>query len=182
MSALVATLARLARANQPPCYGARPSGACSSSMPGCAERGNHAPDRPAAGRLEHASGARPRRRPAAEGLALACMDIFAGCGGLSEGLHQEGAAVTKWAIEYEGPAAEAFRLNNPGATVWAANCNVILAAAMAKAGLSGHCVASPEARPPRRRPAPPRAARARRPRSWPACRAMPAKLQACTGS
>ena len=75
------------------------------------------------------------------------MDIFAGCGGLSEGLHQTGAAVTKWAIEYEAPAAEAFKLNNPDATVWAANCNVILAAAMAKAGLSEHCVASPEARP-----------------------------------
>lgn len=26
--------------------------------------------------------------PAADGLALATMDIFAGCGGLSEGMHQ----------------------------------------------------------------------------------------------
>ena len=43
------------------------------------------------------------------------MDIFAGCGGLSEGLHRAGAAVTKWAIEYEPPAAEAFRINNPQA-------------------------------------------------------------------
>ncbi len=51
----------------------------------------------------------------ADGLSLATMDIFAGCGGLSEGLHRAGAAVTKWAIEYEGPAADAFRLNNPEA-------------------------------------------------------------------
>lgn len=87
-----------------------------------------------------------RDRAGEEGLALATMDIFAGCGGLSEGLHQAGAAVSKWAIEYEAPAAEAFKLNNPDATVWAANCNVILAAAMAKAGLSTHCVASPEVR------------------------------------
>jgi site-specific DNA-cytosine methylase len=43
------------------------------------------------------------------------MDIFAGCGGLSEGLHRAGATTTKWAIEYEAPAAEAFRLNNPQA-------------------------------------------------------------------
>ena len=58
---------------------------------------------------------------------------------------QAGAAVTKWAIEYEEPAAEAFRLNNPDATTWCANCNVILAAAMCKAGLSQCCAASPEA-------------------------------------
>lgn len=37
------------------------------------------------------------------------MDIFAGCGGLSCGMHRAGAAVTKWAIEYEKLAAEAFK-------------------------------------------------------------------------
>ena len=57
-----------------------------------------------------------------EPLALATMDIFAGCGGLSEGLHRAGATETKWAIEYEHPAAEAFRLNNPQAR-WA--CPVV---------------------------------------------------------
>lgn len=29
---------------------------------------------------------------------LRCMDVFAGCGGLSEGLHQSGVAETKWAV------------------------------------------------------------------------------------
>ena len=41
--------------------------------------------------------------------SLATMDIFAGCGGLSCGLHRAGAAETKWSIEYEQPAAEAFK-------------------------------------------------------------------------
>ena len=40
---------------------------------------------------------------------LATMDIFAGCGGLTCGLHKAGAAETKWSIEYEQPAAEAFK-------------------------------------------------------------------------
>ena len=51
---------------------------------------------------------------------------------------------SRWAIEYENPAAEAFKLNHPHAAVWAANCNVILAAAMGKAGQSAFCAASPE--------------------------------------
>lgn len=61
-----------------------------------------------------------------DGLAMATMDIFAGCGGLSEGMHQAGVADTRWAIEYEAPAADAFKLNNPNAEVFCANCNVIL--------------------------------------------------------
>lgn len=59
-------------------------------------------------------------------LAMASMDIFAGCGGLSEGMHQAKVAVSKWAIEYEKPAADAFQLNNPDAAVFCNNCNVIL--------------------------------------------------------
>lgn len=81
-----------------------------------------------------------------DGLALMTMDIFAGCGGLSEGLHRAGAARTKWAIEYEQPAAEAFKLNNPNATTWCCNCNVLLAAAMSKAGAADFCDASDEVR------------------------------------
>eukprot|EP00891_Asterochloris_glomerata_P001829 jgi/Astpho2/1829/fgenesh1_pm.00038_%23_4_t len=73
------------------------------------------------------------------------MDIFAGCGGLSEGFQQAGAAICKWAVEYEHPAAEAFKLNHPEALVMCNNCNVILAAAMAKAGRQDICLASKEA-------------------------------------
>lgn len=72
------------------------------------------------------------------------MDIFAGCGGLSEGFQQARAAVCKWAIEYEHPAAEAFKLNHPDAHVMCDNCNVILTAAMHKAGLQDLCKASAE--------------------------------------
>ncbi|KAK9918243.1 hypothetical protein WJX75_002529 [Coccomyxa subellipsoidea] len=81
-----------------------------------------------------------------DGLTLATMDIFAGCGGLSEGLHRAGAARTKWAIEYEQPAAEAFKVNNPDAVTWCCNCNVLLTAAMTKAGAADFCDASEEAK------------------------------------
>ena len=47
--------------------------------------------------------------PEAGAPKLAAMDIFAGCGGLSCGMHRASAAETKWAIEYERPAAEAFK-------------------------------------------------------------------------
>lgn len=87
---------------------------------------------------------------------LATLDIFAGCGGLSEGLQQAGmhlpsimvfsfiinmsairlifyyhlnsvgVSFTKWAIEYEEPAGEAFTKNHPEAAVFVDNCNVIL--------------------------------------------------------
>ena len=82
---------------------------------------------------------RPACKADGDGVSLATMDIFAGCGGLSEGLHIAGASHAKWAIEYEPPAAEAYKLNNPAATVFADNCNVILAAAMKKAGCEGDC-------------------------------------------
>jgi DNA (cytosine-5)-methyltransferase 1 len=54
-----------------------------------------------------------RERHVNDGISLATLDIFAGCGGLSEGLSQAGAAESRWAIEYEHPAAEAFKLNHP---------------------------------------------------------------------
>jgi DNA (cytosine-5)-methyltransferase 1 len=79
-------------------------------------------------------------------LRLKTMDIFAGCGGLSEGMRQAGAARSMWAIEYEPDAAVAFRDNHPGAHVFNANCNVILRRCMSKAGLpDAEAIASPEA-------------------------------------
>jgi len=72
-------------------------------------------------------------------VAMASLDIFAGCGGLSEGMHQAGVAKTKWAVEYDQAAADAFKLNNPDAEVFCNNCNVLLRAAMAKAGILQDC-------------------------------------------
>ena len=43
---------------------------------------------------------------------LVSLDIFAGCGGLSQGLHDAGVAETRWAVEIYAPAANAFQLNN----------------------------------------------------------------------
>jgi len=72
---------------------------------------------------------------------LKCLDIFAGCGGLSEGFHHAGIAETKWAIEYERPAAEAFKLNNPEAHTFCENCNVVLYKGMEKAKEMDDCFA-----------------------------------------
>ncbi|GFH06104.1 cytosine-specific methyltransferase [Haematococcus lacustris] len=50
-----------------------------------------------------------------------------------------GVAVTKWAVEYEKAAADAFALNNPDAKTFCDNCNVLLRAAMEKAGVLDDC-------------------------------------------
>ncbi|KAK1606381.1 hypothetical protein QYE76_030054 [Lolium multiflorum] len=76
---------------------------------------------------------------------LATLDIFAGCGGLSEGLQLSGASHTKWAIEYEEPAGQAFGENHPEATVFVENCNVILKAIMGKCGDADDCISTSEA-------------------------------------
>ncbi|PIA25051.1 hypothetical protein AQUCO_13000002v1 [Aquilegia coerulea] len=76
---------------------------------------------------------------------LATLDIFAGCGGLSEGLQKSGATITKWAIEYEEPAGEAFNLNHPDVKMFVDNCNVILRAIMEKFGDADDCISTPEA-------------------------------------
>jgi DNA (cytosine-5)-methyltransferase 1 len=39
-------------------------------------------------------------------------------------------AESRWAIEKEEPAAQAFRLNNPGCTVFTDDCNLLLRKAM----------------------------------------------------
>ncbi|KAK7344087.1 hypothetical protein VNO77_13339 [Canavalia gladiata] len=76
---------------------------------------------------------------------LATLDIFAGCGGLSEGLEQSGSSVTKWAIEYEEPAGDAFKANHPKALVFINNCNVILRAIMERCGDTDECISTSEA-------------------------------------
>ncbi|KAM7482009.1 hypothetical protein LguiB_006592 [Lonicera macranthoides] len=76
---------------------------------------------------------------------LATLDIFAGCGGLSEGLQKSGASVTKWAIEYDEPAGEAFKLNHPEALTLIHNCNVILRAIMTSCGDTDDCISTSEA-------------------------------------
>lgn len=76
---------------------------------------------------------------------LATLDIFAGCGGLSEGLEKSGVSQTKWAIEYEEPAGEAFKLNHPEALVIVNNCNVILRAIMNACGDVDDCISTKEA-------------------------------------
>ncbi|KAF6093387.1 DNA methyltransferase 1 [Phyllostomus discolor] len=62
---------------------------------------------------------------------LRTLDVFSGCGGLSEGFHQAGISETLWAVEMWDPAAQAFRLNNPGSTVFTEDCNVLLKLVMA---------------------------------------------------
>ena len=69
---------------------------------------------------------------------LAMMDIFAGCGGLSEGVHQSGVAETKWAIEFDPYAAQAFERNNPHAKVFCNDCSVLLRVSTV---LSQYCTA-----------------------------------------
>jgi len=41
-------------------------------------------------------------------------------------LNGSGVSSTKWAIEYEEPAGDAFKANHPEALVFVNNCNVIL--------------------------------------------------------
>ena len=57
---------------------------------------------------------------------LACLDIFSGCGGFSLGLQQAAVAEVKWAVEINQPAAEAFKVNHTGATVFKEDCTEIL--------------------------------------------------------
>ncbi|KAG2487155.1 hypothetical protein HYH03_014267 [Edaphochlamys debaryana] len=89
-----------------------------------------------------AAGSRERPRP------LASMDMFAGAGGLSRGLHMSGVADTRWAIELDAPAASAFAANFPTAAVMAEDCTVLLAAAAAKAAAASTSSSGALPRPP----------------------------------
>ena len=80
--------------------------------------------------------------PEVEVEKLATMDMFAGCGGLTEGMHQAGVVDTRWAIEFDEDAAEAFRLNHAGAVVYSHNCNSLLLNCVRKAGLQEYLSAT----------------------------------------
>ena len=66
------------------------------------------------------------QKTAVSSLPINILDIFAGCGGLSEGAHQVEGMKSIAAIEFEAPAANAFALNNPDAQVHCSDCNAIL--------------------------------------------------------
>ncbi|GJN23014.1 hypothetical protein PR202_gb10628 [Eleusine coracana subsp. coracana] len=83
---------------------------------------------------DHADSNKQKNKPTEN--CLTTLDIFAGCGG---------ASLTKWAIEYEEPAGEAFSENHPEAAVFVENCNVILKAIMDKCGDAGDCISTSEA-------------------------------------
>lgn len=57
----------------------------------------------------------PRPRPA---VKLVSLDMFSGCGGLSQGLHASGLTESRWAVECDAKAAEAYRMNFPKAKVY----------------------------------------------------------------
>ncbi|KAG2242456.1 hypothetical protein Bca52824_095705 [Brassica carinata] len=79
-------------------------------------------------------------------MRLATLDIFAGCGGLSKGLEQSGVSETKWAIEYEEPAGQAFKQNHPESTVLLTTAILIIGRAiMEKCGDKDECISTTEA-------------------------------------
>ncbi|PZC79547.1 hypothetical protein B5X24_HaOG216212 [Helicoverpa armigera] len=64
---------------------------------------------------------------------LRTLDVFAGCGGLSEGLHRAGVAECRWAIENVEAAAHAYALNNKNCIVFNEDCNALLREVMSGA-------------------------------------------------
>ncbi|KYB29654.1 DNA (cytosine-5)-methyltransferase PliMCI [Tribolium castaneum] len=83
-------------------------------------------------RLALREGAGQDERPF--GRPLKCLDVFAGCGGLSQGFHAAGVANTKWAIENDKPALDTFRHNNRTCHVFRDDCNVLLRNVMSGKG------------------------------------------------
>lgn len=75
---------------------------------------------------------------------LKTLDIFAGCGGLSEGLHQSGVVQTQWAIEYDDSAAEAFHLNHPETSVFCCNVSALLWRLMSVQSKEQDCISVEE--------------------------------------
>jgi site-specific DNA-cytosine methylase len=66
------------------------------------------------------------KRFAAAKRKLKALDIFAGCGGLTLGLHEGGAVDTKWAIEWDWAACATMQDNLPSITIYNEDANVML--------------------------------------------------------
>ncbi|KAJ7632933.1 S-adenosyl-L-methionine-dependent methyltransferase [Roridomyces roridus] len=60
------------------------------------------------------------------GVEIPVLELFAGAGGLSQGLEHSPLLATKWAVEMSVPAAETFRINHPDTTVLTADVNDLL--------------------------------------------------------
>lgn len=56
--------------------------------------------------------------------SITCLDLFAGCGGLSIGLIQAGIKV-RWANEINSQAAETYRRSHPGCRVFEEDINIL---------------------------------------------------------
>lgn len=68
----------------------------------------------------------PRKEFAKAGQKLRAMDVYAGCGGLTQGLDGAGAIETRWAIEWDKHACETFKLNFPQCKTYCGDVNKIL--------------------------------------------------------
>lgn len=64
---------------------------------------------------------------------IRCMDLFAGCGGLSLGLMQAGIDV-QYANEVDADACNTYRANHPSAKMLEADCNQLLNRIVAREG------------------------------------------------
>lgn len=60
------------------------------------------------------------------GLKLQAMDVFAGCGGLTSGLHEGGAVETLYGIEWDIDASRTLKRNFPHMKVYNENANTLL--------------------------------------------------------
>jgi hypothetical protein len=54
------------------------------------------------------------------------LDMFAGCGGLSNGIHQSGVAKTCWAVEFSEAGCVTLSKNFPDAKIYNLDANVFL--------------------------------------------------------
>lgn len=68
---------------------------------------------------------------------LRTLDVFAGCGGLSEGLRQSGYTREMWAIEMDKSASSSYQANFKNALVFNEDCNDLLMRAIRGDEFSG---------------------------------------------